>query len=484
MNAVAGWLLWSHRMSSEFGGMTGRAFAAAARERGVPLSETEVSRAENGEGDVAIAAIAKYERVLGMSVGALSSPLRSAARLAAGAPGSDKLAALRSVPKSMEVRQEVVNDAYVRWSAGERLIASDWLRLMDAITYDRQSLLPDALAAAWIRELLDEGMRSVNAAYFPRIEALSTVAEYDRYAVHLLAAARELTAAPGSSGELEAWSVVGDIRNPAVIDVLVHQLRSVPDDKILEFAVALVMPIQRDDLSHEQAQLIAAELTRRLDHWSLGSYEPVATLAAELPFGLGGPILRRIDQVHPMSRLTGPRVDRDVSGEIATYTRAALANSWPDHPSGSVLPELLRLILSSEHFGLRHHAANLIYCSPFAAAICDAAADLAMLGDTPPARQLATYLVSRLATRENAERLRLLLKQGDRKGLIVNTLTGMAHAGILTEQDDFTPFIEDKDFRYIGIYATGITDHPDLYREIADGDAATWWRSKHGGVWA
>lgn len=483
LNAVAGWLLWSHRMSSEFGGMTGRAFAAAARERGVSLSETEVSRAESGEGDIAITAVTKYEQVLGMPVGTLSAPLRSAARLAPGAPGAEKLAALRSVPKSLDVRQEIVNDAYVRWSGGQQLAAGDWLRLVDAITFDRQSLLPDALAGAWIRQLLDEAMRSVNAAYFPRIEALSTVAEHDRYAAHVLAAAQELTAVPGVSGELEAWSVVGDIRNPEVIDLLVHALRSVPDDQLFEYAVALVMPIHRDALSEEQARVIAAELTRRLSQWSLGSYEPIASLAAELPCGLGDPILQRIDRIHPMSRLTGPRPDRDVSGEITTYTRAALANSWPDHPSGSVLPELLRLILSSEHFGLRHHAATLIYCSPFAAAICDTAADLAMLGNTAPARQLATYLVSRLATRQSAERLRLLLKQGNRKGLIVSTLSGMAHAGILTEQDDLKPFIQDKDFRYIGLYTAGITDHPDLYSEIADGDAAAWWRSKHGGVW-
>ena len=484
MNAVAGWLLWSHRMASRFGGMTGRAFAAAARDCGVSLSETEVSRAENGDGDIAVTAIGKYERVLGMPVGRLSAPLRSAARLAPGAPGSDKLAALRSVPKSLSARQQVVNDFYVKFRDHERLTAADWLRLADAITYGEQSLLPDALASAWIRTLLDECMRSVNPAYFPRIEALSTVAGHDHYAPHVLRAARELTAAPGASGTLEAWSVVGDIRAPTVIDALVTELSSVPDDRLFEFAVALAMPAHRGALSTEQQRAIATELTRRLSDWSLGSYEPLAALAAALPKSLGMPILRRIDaDVHPLSRLTGHREDRDVGSEIAGYTSAAMASSWPDHPTGSVLPEMLRLVLTSEQLGLRHHAATLIYCSPFAAAICDAAADVCTSAPDPLTRQLATYLVSRLATLENDERLRLLLKRGSRAGLVINTLTGMAHAGVLTAQDDLKPFIRDKDCRYSGIYVAGITGHPDLYCADADSDWASWWRARGGGVW-
>lgn len=483
MNAVAGWLLWSHRMESRFGGMTGRSFAAEARTLGVPLSETEVSRAENGEGDVAITAVPKYERVLGMPAGTLSAPLRSAARLAPGAPGAAKLATLRSVPRSADARQEVVNDFYVRSLAGEGFVAADWLRLADAITHDKQTLLPDALAADWIRQLLDECMRSINHAYFPRIEALSTIAEHDPYALHLLAAARTLTQAPGTSGAIDAWSVVGDIRSPTVIDALLHELPSVADERLFLHATALVMPAHRGSLSPEQLAVIARDLKRRMRNWPLHSYEPIATLAAELPEALGAPILRQIDRdVHPMSRLTGKRENRDVSDEVAIYTHAALTTSWPDHPTGSVLPELLRVVLSSAGFGLRHHAATLIYCSPFASAICDAAADLALNGDDAPTRQLATYLVSRLATADNDERLRLLLKQGTRTGLITNTLTGMAHAGIFTQQDDLTPFMRNPSYRSAAIYAAGITGHPDLDSTDAASAWADWWRTKGGGV--
>lgn len=483
MNAVAGWLLWSHRMASRFGGMTGKAFAAAARDRGVPLSETEVSRAENGEPDIAIAAVGKYERMFSMPPGTLSAPLRSAARLSPHAPGSERLAALRSVPKAQESRHTVVDDFYVRYVDGERFTGGDWLMLIDAITYRDNSLLPDALVAQWIRILLDEAMRSVNSAYYARIEALSTVAECDRYAMHLLHATRELTAVKGVSGALDAWSVVGDIRSQEVIDTLIAEFPSVPDDRLQDYALTLAMPACRGSLSAAQAQVIATELDRRLATWSLGSYEPIATLAAELPRSIGEPILRRIDNVHPLSRLTGHRADRDVTREIATYTRAAMATTWPDHPHGSVLPELLRLALSSEHAGLRHHATTLIHSSPFATPICAAAADLCAPEERPLTRQLATYLVSRLATPDNDERLRLLLKQANGRGLVSNVLTAMTHAGNLTDQDDLQPYLADKDYRYIGIYAAGITHHPDLYSEAADSDAATWWREKRGGVW-
>lgn len=483
MNAVAGWLLWSHRMASHFGGMTGKAFAAAARERGVSLSETEVSRAENGESDIAITAVGKYERVLDMPVGTLGAPLRSAARLVPAAPGSDRLAVLRTVPKSQEARHTIVDDFYVRYGEGERFTGSDWLMLVDAITHRDNSLLPDALVAQWIRTLLDEVMRAVNDAYYLRIEALSTLAECDRYAMPLLVATRELTAAKGVSGAPDAWSVVGDIRNPDVIDALVTELPSIPDHRLMDYAISLAMPAYRHELSARNAHRIADELERRLANWSLTTYEPIATLAAELPESIGKPILRRIDNVHPLSRLTGRRDNRDVTNEVMDYTRAAMATAWPDHPHGSVLPELLRVAVSSTHAGFRHHASTLIHSSPFAAAICDAAADLSTPDQRPLTRQLAIYLISRLATPDNDERLRLLLKQGNSRGLVTNTLTAMAHAGILTDQDDLQPYLTNTDYRYIGIYVAGITHHPDLYSAAADSDWATWWREKRGGIW-
>lgn len=484
MNAVAGWLLWSHRMASSFGGMTGKAFAAAARDRGVSLSETEVSRAENGESDIAITAVGKYERVLGMPVGTLSAPLRSAARLVPDSPGSDRLAVLRTVPKSQEARHKIVDDFYVRYVEGEQFTGSDWLMLVDAITHRDNSLLPDALVAQWIRTLLDEAMRSVNGAYYLRIEALSTIAECDRYAMHLLVATRELTAAKGVSGAPDAWSVVGDIRSPEVIDALIAELPSVPDDRLMDYAISLSMPAYRHALSVPDAYKIAGELERRLANWSLGSYEPIASLAAELPEAIGGPILRRIDNVHPLSRLTGRRDNRDVTHEVLDYTRAAMATTWPDHPHGSVLPELLRVAVSSTHAGFRHHASALIYSSPFAAAICESATNLCAPDERPLTRQLATYLISRLATPDNDERLRLLLKQaGNSRGLVTSVLTAMAHAGILTDYDDLQPYLTNVDYRYIGIYVAGITHHPDLYSATADSEWATWWREKRGGIW-
>ncbi|RNI18313.1 hypothetical protein EFY87_18120 [Flexivirga caeni] len=483
-NLVAGWLLWSHRMASPFGDLTGNAFAAVARERGVALSETEISRAEKGEARVTIGAIAKYEQLLQLPPGTLSAPLRSAARLAPRAAGADKLAQLRSVPRAVAPRQLVVNDFYVRYVAGEQFTGGDWLMLADSITYAETSLLPDALAMQWIRQLLDECMRSVNAAYFPRVEALSIVAEHDHYASYLLDAARDLTAAPGASGVIDAWGIVGDIRSRQLIHKLLTDLPSVPDDRLYLYAAAFEMPGYRGDLAPHQLQDIARDLERRLPRWSLGSYEPIASIAAMLPDDLSASILRRIDQdVHPMSRLTGRRMNRTVQAEVDLYTGAAMAASWPGHPGGSVLPELLRLVLSSERFGLRHHAANLIYCSPFAAPICAAAAELCTSGADPVTRQLATYLVSRLATPDNDEELRLLLKRSERIGLTINTLTGMAHAGLLTELDDLKPFIRAKDTRQSGIYAAGITHHPDLYSEAADSAEATWWRRARGGIW-
>lgn len=483
MNAVTGWLLWSHRMASGYGGMTGKAFAAAARARGVPLSETEVSRTENGESDIAVTAIGKYERMFDMPPGTLSGPLRSAARIAPYAPGSERLAALRTVPKSQEARRKIVDDFYVRYVDGDRFTAGDWLMLVDAITYRDNSLLPDALVARWVRMLVDETMRAVNSAYYPRIEALSTIAECDRYAMHLLVATRELTAVKGVTGAPDAWSVVGDIRSPEIIDTLIAELSSIPDAGLNHYAPCLSMPAYRNAFSKAQAQAIAAELERRLANWSLGSYEPIAVLAAELPPEFGEPILRRIDNVHPLSRLTGRRANRDTSREVAIYAQAAMAATWPGHPHGSVLPELLRLALNSERAGARHHATTLIYCSPFAAAVCDAAADLCTPDERPLTRQLATYLISRLATPDNDERLRLLLKQSNSRGLTNNILTAMAHAGILTDQDDLQPYITDPDHRYMGIYAAGITHHPALYSKAADGDAANWWREKRGGIW-
>lgn len=483
MNAVTGWLLWSHRMASEYGGLTGKSFAAAARDRGILLSETEVSRVENGESDVAVSAIGKYERMLRLPTGTLSAPLRSAGRFASTARGSRRLSQSRSVSSSTDVRREVVNAFYQRYVDGDHFTGSDWLMLIDAITREEDSLLPDALAAQWIRTLLDECMRAVQPAYFLRAEALSTIAEHTRYAALLFTAVRELTAAPGVSGAIDAWSVLGDIRNPDLIDELIAELPTVPDGRLMFYSIALATSASNKLLSGDQLHAITTELERRVGQWTLGTYEPIATLASELPAELGAPILARVDNVHPLSRLTGRRPNRDVSPEIAFYTDAAMTRTWPDHPHASVLPQLLRLVLTSERAGVRFHAATLIQCSPFAAAICDAAADLSLSGPDLITRQLATYLVSRLGTPDNDERLRALLKNSDHVGLKVNALTAMAHAGVITERDDLREHMLNKDTRYCAIYAAGITHHPDLYSEAADGEWATWWREKRGGVW-
>lgn len=483
MRACSAWLLWTHRMESPLGGLTGPGLVDVARARGIALTTYDITRAENGKGHVDPSVVTRYEQLLGLSPASLSAPLRAAARMVPGALGSAALLRMRSVPDTAQARSDLMNRFHDRTQRGGALRAQHWLQLADTLTAVKETLLPDTMVGGWIRRLMDECMRSVDPAYYPRLEALSTLAGDDRYAMHFVQAAKELTSVPGMSGAKEAWAVVGDIRDPDAIDALVKELPTVPDERFDYYSVALAMPAHVGALNPEQTQAVAGEIERRLSNWSLYSYEPLAQLAAELPAELATHILRRIDRVHPMSRLTGARDGRDVQAEVDYYTRAAMTDRWPEHPSGSLLPELLRVILANQDTGSRFHAATLIRWSPLTASVCDAAADVCVSDREPAARQMAAYLVSRLATPASENRLRRLLEETSESSIVTSALVALAHSGVLNEQDDLVRYMKDPRYRGTAIYAAGITGHPSINADEADSTQAAWWRNKGGGVW-
>ncbi|KNX36976.1 hypothetical protein [Luteipulveratus halotolerans] len=135
----------------------------------------------------------------------------------------------------------------------------NWLQLADALTTANEMLLPRAIVRGWTVRLMDECMRSVGAAYHSRLEALSTLAADDRFALYVLDAARELTEVPGASGAKEAWCVVGDIRSPEVIDALVRELGTVPDDRFDDISMAVAMPAHLGALTSAQENAIAGD---------------------------------------------------------------------------------------------------------------------------------------------------------------------------------------------------------------------------------
>ncbi|MBD2760528.1 hypothetical protein IEE94_13530 [Yimella sp. cx-573] len=475
MNAVTSWLLWSHRLASPLGGLTGAELSHVATSKGIPLTTFDIARAENGLGQADLRIIGRYEQLLELPPLSLSASLRAAARIEPTSPGSAALMRLRSIPETADARREVIANCFDR----EKLSAVEWLQLADALASASEMLLPPRIVSAWIHQLMDQCMRATDRGYYPRLEALSTLASDERYALDIIRAAEDLTKVPGVSGTREAWSVVGDVRSAAAINTLIADLEAASDERFDNYSIALVSSAHLRTLSADQLQAIADEITRRLSRWSLSSYEPLAQLAAELPHELAGPILKKIDAVHPLARLTGQRTGRDVSDEVELYTRAAMADTWPNHPGG-VLNELLRIALQGNDSGTRFHAVTLIRQSPFVATICDTAADVCVSDADATSRQLASYLVMNLATRASENRLRRVLEESP--AYRVSALVGLAHSGALNADDDLERWMKDPKLRMAAIYAAGITGHPAINSAYATGAEAAWWRAKGGGV--
>ena len=478
MRRCAGWLLWSRRMSSDLGLMPVKDLAPELERLG--LSESQVSRVEHGKVDIPLRTIHSYERLLELPYGELQAPLLALARNV-----DDDRARGWFQPSASPDGQSgaIVDEIFDAEEDGASVTGSQWLRLAHAVHEGACEAVPTRLLSRWTGRLVGELMRGVNHGYFTRIEAASTLAAHDRTAPMILRAVRELTAVPGVSGAYDAWSVVGDIRNPRLLDQLIAPLENVPESTFRALCSALTQPILDERLTVDQLGRIIAACTARLPTAGRQSVRTIERMAGGMPSSLSGPIRNEIDRVRRRDRLGDSPVERDLDAEIEVYLRFATEAAWPGRPDGQ-LEALLRVVLLGEHFGQRVHTCSLLWVSPYAAALAEAAVFIASSEDFgSAAHEAALYVLSRTATADNEELLRSVLADSTRRDLRSACLITLGHTSALRAEDDLRPYLRDDELRWTAIYVAGITHHPQLSLPEAESPDARWWQSVGAGCW-
>lgn len=444
------------------------------------LSESRVSRVEHGRVDVPLSTVHSYERLLELPYGELQAPLLALARNVDDDHGRRWFAETVSPD---EHAGAIVDEIFDAEEDGAPISGAQWLRLAHAVNTGAGEAVPTRLLTRWTRRLLSEMMRGVNHGYFSRIEAASTLAAYDRTAPMLLKAVRELTSVPGVSGAYDAWSVVGDIRNPSLLDQLIAPLEMLPESTFRAFCSALTQPLFDARLTIEQMTRIGAACEARLPTAARRTVEVIDRMVSCMPHNVRDPIRHEIQQLRPRIRLANSHEDRDLDAELGVYLRFATEAAWPGRPDGQ-LEALLRVMLLGEHFGQRMHTGSLVWVSPYATALTEAAVFIASSSDfAGSAHDSAVYMLSRMATADSEELLRSVLAETRRTDVRVASLMALGHTGTLRLEDDLLPYLCDDELRWTAIYVAGITGHPQLAAPEADSPDADWWRDVGPGCW-
>ncbi|MBB2893035.1 helix-turn-helix domain-containing protein [Flexivirga oryzae] len=479
LRRCAGWLLWSRRMSSDLGLVPVKELAPVLESLG--LSESQVSRVEHGKVDVPLRTIHSYERLLELPYGELQAPLLSLSRVV-----DDDLGRRWLQPSAVPEGRSgaIVDEIFDAEEAGAPITGAQWLRLAHAVATGVCDGVPTRLLFRWVRRLLSELMRGVNNGYFVRLEAASTVAAYDHTAPMVLRAVRELTAVPGVSGAYDAWAVVGDIRNPRLLDQLIEPLQTVPESTFRAFCAALSQPGFDQRLTTEQMRSICSACAARLPTAGHTTVEVVDRLIGWMPRSVTAAVREEIARIRPRTRRSDTsQDDRDLDAELAVYLRFATEAAWPGRPDGQ-LEALLRVVLLGEQFGQRMHTGSLLWVSPYAAALAEAAVFVASSDDFgAAAHDAAIYVLSRTVTADNEELLRSVLADTRRRDLRSACLMALGHISALRTEDDLRPYLCDSELRWTAIYVAGITHHPQLMSPEAESPDARWWQSVGPGCW-
>ena len=298
----------------------------------------------------------------------------------------------------------------------------------------------------------------------------------------VLDAVTSLAGAPGASGTRDAWGLLGDITDLATITDMVDRLAACDDEQFGGFCFALWQHSHLGLLPRHLDAVLADVLVDRTATWSLGSLEPIAVLASALPVRHRDRVLKAVDAIHPMARMTGGRESRSIDAELEVYLEFSAADSWPGHTDG-VLQEMLRVVLTATSPGIQFHTTNLLQVSPYASALTNAALHLIDLPETSAeTTQLATYLISRLATAHNLDEVAALVDRPEpdvaRIGLIA-----AAHLRHDIGEHRLRALASQPSTASMAVYYAGMGQHPLLHSPAFRGASADWWRTRSGGCW-
>ncbi|MFF7332336.1 XRE family transcriptional regulator [Streptomyces sp. NPDC008150] len=389
------WLLRVNRLYGRADEWTrGYAFARAFPGGSWPLpaDPSRVSRWETARTDVPYGAVVRYEELLGLAPGLLTSAIDTVNRYVTPAPGP---LLSRPGPDGGPPGQRTA-DLLDAVTSRTVVAAADWDDLTATLT---------ARPGLWLRpgdwytlceRLLTETVISDGTGWKQRFEAFSRLLHHPAAQRHAIAACADAAHVPDAQALVETVCLLDTSAHADAAHHVLAQLRDpVNDDAFHGALLACVRKLAHGHFTPEQAGAVSAVCADLLHDTSV-RYDDARALAAVLLGSVAPEDL--VPSAHAALRRglpgTGgpPPVPADpwLVRRVADATVAALPREIPRFED-AVLPVLVREVLYAPVSDVRMHAALLLAATPYRA-------PLARALKTEVVRSPGTRLLLRLLT--------------------------------------------------------------------------------------
>ncbi|HET7735982.1 MAG TPA: hypothetical protein VFK52_08420 [Nocardioidaceae bacterium] len=485
LDARIGWLIALSRLyDDEYA--DGAAFVAAAREHGVSVSRSLVSRWESGEISVSFEGLAAYESVLRLEpgsltglVGYLQTHLRNGVACRPTLdPGSD------GFPDRLD---ELIDRAESGVATSVEWQLLGWHCAAVPLVHLREETWR-ALAAGVVHRVT----RAIGPAQLLLQNAVSGLATVSRSHGYLLEAIEAHLADPHAQVVTTPFSLLERIPDRRARDLVLDEFENPRTPPLIMLSVSMLTELMvRDQLDEDQRARLGIQVLRQWRADPDRSAARLAELVAVLPEGLRWTLTAAAERsgqeelTHAVEHGEArPGAAERLSAEIAAGARNRTAGN-PAHGEDRMLPRLVREMLFHRHQGRRHQATLVLAASPFASGLCDEL--LLLLADdnrSADVRLTAAWAVRYLA--DDAHRMRILRLSEHPDELVGAPVTlALGHIGFDGVSDQVLRSSLTRDLTNrsrAALYALGMTGSPGL-SGLARSTAAPEWQRRAAMWW-
>ena len=346
-------------------------FCERARERGLRIDRSRISRWEGGTAAAGPEVIGLYEAVLDRPAGSLATVADGLRRaFGDGAPGNHR-------PRSSGPGPDQLLDAAVD---GEALTGTQWQQLTGALTAHDSLYLRRGDWDAITTRLVGELGRSTGAGYARRFEAAAALIRHPSAQRHLSRALGGYVTDPDAQVVLPVLRLLTEVRDPAASALVLRMLGEDNRAGLRQAAASVAAEMLRHGTLPEaglpRLEAYAATTLRRPGALDAGL--DALDVALQLPL----PSFQRVLHGIPDRWFTGQLARSRGTGELVTPQHAGVfvaelaaavqgdATALEHHTEPDLmLRRLLRESLFHVHHPRRHHAALLLAASPYRHAV-------------------------------------------------------------------------------------------------------------------
>lgn len=344
-------------------------FCEAARDLGIAIDGTRLSRWESGSLTPSTAVIETYEHLLAIPDGHLIAILNAAQR--AVGTGQDTWPSPEISAVEFEHCIAALADPHgLRAGAGPL-----WQRVAADLCRHDRVYLPPELWSRLCHRLVRELSCSVGVAYARRYDAAARLIRHPNARRHMTMAIGAHLTDPDVQIARPAMSLLAEVDDPGVTDLVLRLMGSGND--VIRTSAAAVAAYKlhhstMEDRELEQLERYAAwqlgkegALTRRIVALEIAVSLPDASFERLRAGLLGHGPARRLDEMRAQCELVAPEYIRAVVRGSAILAQSLSGLGVAAEPDQQ-LERLIREGLVHLHQARRHHALALIAASPYA----------------------------------------------------------------------------------------------------------------------